>query len=164
MTFAIIGAIVAVCGLAVGVTTFFRNVRTAVQVEIHQRADRLPMMVLDEDPRPEPLYHALEVVVINRGTSPEAVSFVAVEQLGSGPVRKGHDVTDLLPNGADSEVAPRKRITARVAVSDLGFDPNDGFVAVVRLATGKTAKSKPDFPDVDLVAHIAEHNRGAKVY
>jgi hypothetical protein len=162
MVIAIVVAVIALGGATVAWLTYFRGRRTAVSVEITQLASRAPMLMLDGDPRPEPVFHAIEVAVVNRGPVPESVAFLAVQQAGDDPERAGYDITAFLPGVGDSEVGVRKRITAEVALTDLGFDPVDGFFAVARLASGKTVVSSREVPDPDVVARITAHNRNAR--
>ena len=162
MVVPMVAALIALGAATVGLLTFLRAGRTAVAVEITQMASRAPILMLNGDPRPEPVFHAIEIAVINRGPVTESVAFLAVQQAGEQAERAGYDITDFLPGVGDSEVGVRKRLTVEVALSDLGFDPADGFFAVAQLASGRRIVSARETPDPDTIAHIAEHNLRAR--
>lgn len=140
-----------------------RREGTQVRVEVRQSAERIGgafVLGPEYDPRPEPLYHALQIEVINAGEVAESLVGLYVEHLTSENDGEGYDV-DLRERG-DQEIRPRQRYTTALSADDLDFDSPDRLIVEARLASGRAAQSEEFGLDLEIQKHVAEHNRSAR--
>jgi hypothetical protein len=156
---AIYAAIVGTAGLGWQIWREARRLTTDVSVEFEHAAQGSRVLVAnlsDPDPRPRPIEYELSVVVVNDGETTEYVRDIWIEN----PTRtEGCDVSASDP---DKELVPRGRVVASLRIEGLDLDLSMGFIAIVRLASGRVIESKVDHLHQHLLDHIATHNLTAR--
>jgi hypothetical protein len=130
-----------------------------LRVKFEHAANPSPVFVMissDPDPRPCPIGYELSVVVVNNGETTEYVRDIWVQ---NATRTEGCDVDK---SDTDKTLVPRGRVAASLRIDDIDLDFSKGFIAIVRLASGRLIESKVDHLDKDLLEHIAAHNSTAR--